>query len=280
MGNTASQAQEGEEEEYRPSKSTQTKGVSKAEPIKRDLKKEETKEKPSEVAKPEPPLKVVLDEKPNVEEVVTPRGENESEDQPEKQTPEEENLALRKQIDDLHKKLLFLSQDKIDDEEIRRIIIEKDLRVTELEKKLEEEGKERAKLLARIDKGGLKTKKPSMAQSIIQWEKDQIEKEKNSAATPDGKAPAHNVPPALRKNQTMVVEERPIGPLRSSTSGSLWAKGMQESRLEIQRAKKEISKPKDFIMKLQDQPNLTFLKSLENKIARSSDEWLLEFMNN
>jgi hypothetical protein len=195
----------------------------------------------------------------------------------EKPSPEEEIKFLRKQVEELLQKLKFLSQEKIEDEEIRRMIVEKDHRVSELERKLEEEGKERAKLLARIEKGGLKAKKPSMAQSIIQWEKDQMEKEKQSSG---GSSPASSQePPSIRKNQTMVVDEKPRGPMRSSTSSSLWAKGMQESRMEIQR-KKDISKPMEFIVKLKEQPNLTFLKSLENKIAKSSDEWLLEFMNN
>ena len=53
---------------------------------------------------------------------------------PDKPSAEEENLFLRKQVGELHKKLLFLSQEKIEDEEIRRIIVEKEIRVSELEK--------------------------------------------------------------------------------------------------------------------------------------------------
>ena len=152
------------------------------------------------------------------------------------------------------------------------------IEMKKLKKDLEEEQKERASLLARVNGGG-GVKKKSLVASILQWDKENPDGIPEEITSPRGNEEEKNKEekPAETTEKPAVKSPRPSFVKRRSTM--LWGKATTGSRVEVER-KKTHETPQDFIEQLKQvgRLSLTFLKKLDKKLHTVDSCWLVDFI--
>ena len=152
----------------------------------------------------------------------------------------------------------------------KKSVVNVEKKLVEAEGSLKAEQMERASLLARVNSGrGVKKSNSSLASAIIQWDKD------GGVPLPDD-APGSPGPAQQKVTKKNSRNGPPPMMGGKGRGGELW-RGVSQSSSQITR-KKPMKDPEDFIEKLQQECSLTYLKSLEKKLATEQDSWLVKFV--